>query len=699
MRRHLLLLSLLTLPLFGQQSVGPIVTIIPTTSASTGAPTAVGQLRFRDMQTSVNYEGFKAANTLSSNLMWQLPSSDTAGCLVSDGSLHLSIDAACTASSGSGLWVNAGSNPNNVYLSNTSYSVQSLLIEDQTASTGNTNFSIQAGAGQSGDFFDVLSASSAKIFDIDSTGNFIFGADNVYSIGSNATRPLALYAATQIESPDVRIDYRVAGTVADYFDIVSGGTTHVFEIKDSSAANIVEYQDFVTPQWNFTGTVIPSMTATYDLGNSGNMWRNLYLSGTCTGCSPTDMMTTDTPQSPTGVKTWSADILFGTDNTYNIGSSATRPQGVWAATQMESPDFRVDYRVGGSVADYFDIVSGGATHVFEIKDSSSANIVEYQDFVTPQWNFTGTVIPSAGATYDLGSSTGNPWRNGYFAQTVDVKNTTTGGVATVTANATSSTGFSQFSLINDVHEWDLSTGGSGTGSDFDFYIFDRTNTSFPLKISNSDMVTIANLTVGSCTGCSSGTAPVFNATNTGASITFQNSNGNFQVNGNGAASFSGVISSIAGVNVTTGCSMYDCFQTQGGYNADDTGGTACAFSTNATCVIAAPFGGFASSLTIGSITPSADNTYADGSGNHWKTVASYDFVAYTASGTAHAFELNNGNGFIQGNGNFLLGGGTFLGDVGLTTGNFFVVGGNAGLTCSGTPTSSFASVGGIVTHC
>lgn len=48
----------------------------------------------------------------------------------------------------------------------------------------------------------------------------------------------------------------------------------------------------------------------------------------------------------------------------------------------------------------------------------------------------------------------------------------------------------------------------------------------------------ANLTIsGTCSGCN--TAPVFNATNSGSSITFQNSNTNFQVDGNGNVSAHG----------------------------------------------------------------------------------------------------------------------------------------------------------------
>jgi len=58
---------------------------------------------------------------------------------------------------------------------------------------------------------------------------------------------------------------------------------------------------------------------------------------------------------------------------------------------------------------------------------------------------------------------------------------------------------------------------------------------------------------------------------------------------------------------------------------------------------------------------------------------------YDSSGNNHAAILQNGD--IHGN------------NVTAAAGQFYYVGATVGVTCSGTPTSSFASTGGIVTHC
>ena len=93
-----------------------------------------------------------------------------------------------------------------------------------------------------------------------------------------------------------------------------------------------------------------------------------------------------------------------------------------------------------------------------------------------------------------------------------------------------------------------------------------TNTNLLMAMINGSAVSL-----GSGGG---GSAARFTASNTGSSITFDNSNGLFQVNGNGAISAAGVIASTGasgGVNVTAQ-SATNSIQTVGGFNAGSGGG-------------------------------------------------------------------------------------------------------------------------------
>ncbi|MGA3015937.1 MAG: hypothetical protein ABSF62_02375 [Bryobacteraceae bacterium] len=135
---------------------------------------------------------------------------------------------------------------------------------------------------------------------------------------------------------------------------------------------------------------------------------------------------------------------------------------------------------------------------------------------------------------------------------------------------------------------------------------------------------------GSSFGCvgSSGSAPSFTATNTGTSITFQNSGGNFQVNGNGAVSAVGVFSSTGasgGFNATTS-TAYNSIQTTGGFLAAGTSSTGYSF-------------------TVGAI-PAIDN-----SGNFVGPLAQAGEFTATHTGSSLAFRNSSGNFSVDGNGN------------------------------------------------
>ena len=121
------------------------------------------------------------------------------------------------------------------------------------------------------------------------------------------------------------------------------------------------------------------------------------------------------------------------------------------------------------------------------------------------------------------------------------------------------------------------TGGSGVAA------FTVNNTAV---IDQNRNGTFANLTVtGTCSGCGGGssywqlsgslleptsTSYTVTSTNSGTNLTFQNSNGNFEVNGNGAVSAAGVGSFNGGIDVNN--TATNAIQTTGNINACSGGG-------------------------------------------------------------------------------------------------------------------------------
>lgn len=350
-----------------------VITIIPFTD-NTGTPTATGELRFMDE--GAHYVGFKSPTSLPSNLIFTLPPADAAGCWVSNGSLVLTVDPTCTGTSITGT---------------APITYGSGTIACPTCLT--------TGGGQT--------ITGVKTFD----ANIAVGTDSTYSIGATALRPLNIFAGNIIETPDIRLDYRFGTTVGDYFDLYAGpSSAGVMGIKDSSSNQILGY-DSAGPFWIFRSSLAPNADNTYDVGTSGLRWKNGYFAGTlnvgsCVGCSsPADMMTTDTNQTVTGIKTFSNNILFTSDNVDSIGATGTRPGNIFAANIIESPDIRIDYRVGTTVSSYFDIMA--LFNILEIRDSSFNPILAYQNFggSSEQWLFTGNVMPQSNNTYSLGTNT------------------------------------------------------------------------------------------------------------------------------------------------------------------------------------------------------------------------------------------------------------------------------------------------------
>ena len=123
--------------------------------------------------------------------------------------------------------------------------------------------------------------------------------------------------------------------------------------------------------------------------------------------------------------------------------------------------------------------------------------------------------------------------------------------------------------------------------------------STPQNINTSASVNFGTVTVSS----------VFQSSATGASITFQNTNGNFQVDGSGAVSAAGTVTSSTSFNCTG--TATNSIQTAGGFNAGSTGGANGVYLINGTAVInnSRQFVGSGGVNTSGTIQSSAATAF------------------------------------------------------------------------------------------
>src|SRR5579883_2867360 len=191
----------------------------------------------------------------------------------------------------------------------------------------------------------------------------------------------------------------------------NAGATKFQLINNQTVANVNEAR--------FGYNVTPDTDSTWDLGKTGLKWRDLWLSGTCHGCVPSDMMTTDTAQTVTGTKTFSVSIPFSADDTYNIAANGARVNTVFT--------YNLDAAPGGTVNNYvmtrrhIVVDENGGSPSWEMKASASAvtSYLYFQDnaanvkvkflnniagvgFNQAQFDFN--IVPMSDATRDLGTS-------------------------------------------------------------------------------------------------------------------------------------------------------------------------------------------------------------------------------------------------------------------------------------------------------
>jgi hypothetical protein len=416
----ILLLALASTAAWAQSS--NVITLVPSVDATTGLPTGAGELRFRDLEAAgaEHYVGFKAPGAVSANAVWILPAADVAGCLVSDGALNLSFSAC-----GGGI---------------------TFITMDPTAPCSGDaveyNTSNNVLWGCVGTSWEAqLNANGAQTV----TGVKTFAADILPSGTVNIGAPGNAFNFAEITDVIVQTVNLFGGpscplACSEYFWGVDSVTGSLY-LQATTIPTKVLRIDGLGPITTYTN-FIPSLTDSLTLGCatcgpgsavvefSDIYVENLHCSGT--GCAPSDMMTTDTNQTVTGVKTWAASQLFGADNTYDEGDTTNALRRLYSHG-VSTEDVLIA-ATGSSFATHWDIKASASST--EFLDTAGNTWFEVTAFSAHNYEvvFFGSLVPLdvTGSNGDLGYSI-TPWRSLYLSTDATIGSLASGATQCVEA--------------------------------------------------------------------------------------------------------------------------------------------------------------------------------------------------------------------------------------------------------------------------
>lgn len=280
---------------------GSSVIVIPATNPTTGAPSAPGSLLYQDTENPAKAEGFSAPPTIMqmTPCIWQLPATDAAGALTSDGSCHLSFSGA-----GAGYWSLSGSNLSPVG----AYNV--MPNSNNTGTIGSdTDYWSQGWFSDLGVVYEVFSnlipngSITVTSYTLGSTGRYwnstyteqlLVGtaaggggllqeldpyADNNLPLGSSSYRYSALYVVngyinqlnvvTNVNTnliPSANNTFTLGSSSYGWANLYTVGLSSVGGSNISVGANLV-----------------PTVAGTINLGSASYPWGTLYVTS-CSGC-------------------------------------------------------------------------------------------------------------------------------------------------------------------------------------------------------------------------------------------------------------------------------------------------------------------------------------------------------------------------------------------------------------------------------
>lgn len=199
----------------------------------------------------------------------------------------------------------------------------------------------------------------------------------------------------------------LSGAAVDVGSIVSvtiSGTQAFLGAPGVILTNPVTTQTITQPGATALNVNTLNVTGTFTAPNGASC-----TGGNCTGFAPSNMVTTDTAQTITGQKSFSAAPLAS--GAVDLGGSTAPFATVWSDYQVITPNVKV-FNGGliGAPDDFF-VLRNFAVHVFQIIDSSSNMVMQYDASggLPGTWTLEGNIlldgIPQFGGTNSTGSGT------------------------------------------------------------------------------------------------------------------------------------------------------------------------------------------------------------------------------------------------------------------------------------------------------
>lgn len=369
------------------------------------------QLRLGDSDNS-NYTGFVSPTVLSTNLMWRLPLSDSAGCWQSDGSGNLSI-ATCGSGGGtSSLVVGTGTASNFTTLVSSPTSVISFLgSQFQSTVSGTTNFiSINPSIlGSGGATVNVtpnsvlystggttISGDSGFQYDSSVSSVTISGAlktGEIASINTSGTQPLNLISQTVGFGSGSRIGfYTNSGTLSGTFGYDS--TNNFYGWKDSSDVRMSGASRAFFPDRS-TFRIYNVTAANYVSFRSSNTTTTQDLVFPASEGTAGQVLTIDNIQPAGGGNDRLTNLTWSTLSASGGGGSSTLAVGTGTASNftnnVTSPTAAISF-----LGTQFQSVANGTTNFISLKiPGSSGNML---------YNSGGALTAASGATYSASGS-------------------------------------------------------------------------------------------------------------------------------------------------------------------------------------------------------------------------------------------------------------------------------------------------------
>jgi hypothetical protein len=379
MRNILLFLISCLVPLCGQQYTNSL-TITPSPTLS-----ATGVLYFEDSSGSNHTLGFKAPATATTTV-WTLPSSDSMGCLSSNGAGVLSWGGCSGGITLPYVGTDATNSAIAFKITETGTSSSAMELINSTAATPTLSL---VNNGSSGTALSV-------------TGSILAAGATSGNIGSLTQEFSTIYAATfsgQIlhayytysTSPMLGSAFNVGvdQTSGQNAPVGSPAGDYALAITNQNAGGtgggtrIIEFGGLSSDNTTIYGNFYPNATDTYSIGKTGyeflnGYFQNVIVSGTCTGCGTFSL---DRPTDP------SVEELKWTV----AGSSSV--SGYWALGTIQNP-----------------VTTSQSLFTLNVGPSSSPKQAWYADetgeVYFPQGaSFTGNILAAGVTSPNIGSTT------------------------------------------------------------------------------------------------------------------------------------------------------------------------------------------------------------------------------------------------------------------------------------------------------